>query len=107
MLAILNIHLMETNTSFSCKFCGEQFQQLTDVKAHEQACSLSHSAPIATVTPEKKSFTLTALLAILIIVVAAQTIQAQIVLRSLGAPKAASSALPASIQNLPDMVGGC
>ncbi len=104
--------------SFACKKCGQEFALLSEVRAHnaiahtaEANPALSHTAPRASAF--QKWFP-AAVLGVLTLLAIAQTIEVA-KLRAMIAPGAvinpdngaSTTNLPSSLQNLPNMVGGC
>ncbi|MBI4359869.1 MAG: C2H2-type zinc finger protein [Candidatus Jacksonbacteria bacterium] len=116
--------MTEQKTSFACKECGLEFAVLYDLRVHADTHSSSEKPPITkpdsmqsqtprTVSPLKQWFP-TAALGILFALAVAQTIE---IYRLRGVvfaqgqetqnTESQGSNLPPSLQNLPNMVGGC
>jgi hypothetical protein len=107
---------MKQTTQFSCKECGESFAALANLKTHEtsHAEQTAHHDEMYKKT-SGNSFAVSAILAILTLITIAQTVQAQLVISKLSSDKYSdapaqnqtNTPLPSSLQNLPNMVGGC
>lgn len=81
--------------------------ELTHISTHA-----AEGSPVQQALPQKNSrFAATAILAILIVVTLAQTVYANVILTRLSnggpAKTTGTSPLPSSLENLPNMVGGC
>jgi len=114
---------------FRCSECGKEFSYLSELKNHQSEhapenfyqTDASGSANSASSAGEKKwgNKMVTGFLVVLTIITLAQTAQSLIILNSLDAdpvvaaePRSTTSTknnapLPSSIDNLPNMVGGC
>lgn len=123
----------DAETVFRCRFCAEEFSLLSDLKAHK---SLLHPALAGALTDLEKikaeiikeikpgkpakgiawnSAIVSAILVLLMIFSAIQTVQSFTIWQKIekGTIKPASAQstgdtpLPANLNNLPNMVGGC
>jgi len=110
------------NNSFMCKKCDRGFSSLSELKIHEKNHAFDDLKKEVleniSIKKEKKiqwdSIFVTIVLIILVFVASVQTYESRIILEKIksGDFKAtggsnSETSLPSSIENLPNMVGGC
>ena len=103
---------------FFCKDCGQQSDTVDALKEHEQThkddatAHSPHQRPAENISSfasfSRNSSIITFVLTLLTVVTVVQTVYSYRALAKLKSGSAsAASPLPSTLQNLPDMVGGC
>lgn len=127
-------HQRENNkTIFSCRFCGEEFLAPADLRAHKNSFHPAlvndlvdleriKSEIIKEIAPAKKSkgvawgnTAISAILVLLMIFSVAQAVQSFTIwqkietgaIKPVNAQATTNTSLPANLNSLPNMVGGC